>query len=371
MRPFPFVLALLLALAWTGGAMADIIVATAGPMTGTNAAFGEEVRRGAELAVEDINAAGGVNGERVVLLVEDDACDPRKAAEVTTKFIEAGAVFIAGHFCSGASLPAARLYADAGIVLMSPASTSPKLTDEGGWNVFRTVARDDAQGDAAAAVIAAHFAGKKLAIVQDKANYGAALAARLRAALPAGTAIVLDETYASDTKDFSDLTLRLISVEPDVVYLAGAYPEAAQIVRAMRGAGSEAQFIGADSLLRDEFYAIAKDSAIGTLASFAPDPMRLPSAQGLVRRFIAKGYQPEGATLYTYAALQAFAAAAGATGGTDGRPMAQWLREGHAIATAIGNISFDAKGDVAKPSLTWYRWREGRFTEADDINNPQ
>ena len=147
--------------------------------------------------------------------------------------------------------------------------------------------------------------------------------------------------------------------------------KAAQIVRAMRGAGSEAQFIGADSLLRDEFYAIAKDSAIGTLASFASDPMRLPSAQGLVRRFIAKGYQPEGATLYTYAALQAFAAAAQATGGTDGHPMAQWLREGHAIATAIGNISFDAKGDVAKPSFTWYRWREGRFTEADDINNPQ
>jgi len=371
MRPLLLVFALLLALASLPTARADIIIATAGPMAGTNAAFGEEVRRGAELAVDDINAAGGVNGERLVLLVEDDACDPRKAAEVAAKFIEAGAIFIAGHFCSGASMPAAKLYADAGVVLMSPASTNPKLTDEGGWNVFRTVARDDAQGDAAAGVIATHFAGKKVAIVRDKAAYGAALAARFSAALPAGTEIVLDETYASDSKEFGDLALRLTSAGPEVVYLAGAYPEAAQIVRAMREAGSEAQFIGADSLLREKFYAIAKESAAGTLASFAPDPMRLPAAQGLVRRFVAKGYQPEGATLYTYAAVQAFAAAAQATGGTDGRQIASWLRQGHAIATAVGEISFDAKGDVARPRYTWYRWREGRFSEADDINNPQ
>jgi branched-chain amino acid transport system substrate-binding protein len=124
-------------------AQADMVIATAGPMTGPYASFGEQMRRGAEQAVADINAAGGVLGQKLVLEVGDDACDPKQAVAVANQMINKGVVLMAGHFCSGSSIPASNVYAEENVLQISPASTNPQLTERGLDNVFRTCGRDD------------------------------------------------------------------------------------------------------------------------------------------------------------------------------------------------------------------------------------
>ena len=127
-------------------AFADILIGAAAPLSGPNAALGEQLRRGVQRAVDDINATGGIRGEKLTVQFADDGCDPRKAVDVATGFVSAGIKAVVGHYCSGASIPASKVYQKAGIVQISPASTNTKFTDEGGWNVVRLVPRDDALG---------------------------------------------------------------------------------------------------------------------------------------------------------------------------------------------------------------------------------
>ncbi len=157
-------------------AKAEILIATAGPMTGTYASFGEQMRRGAEMAVADLNAKGGVLGQKLQLSIGDDACDPKQAVAVANKAVSDGVVFMAGHFCSGSSIPASKVYEEVGVLQNSPASTNPKLTDEGGDNVFRVCGRDDQQGIVAGNFLADKFGSKKIAILHDKTAYGKGLA---------------------------------------------------------------------------------------------------------------------------------------------------------------------------------------------------
>ena len=150
MRAFKTLLAAGLLAALSGvPAYAEITVATAGPMTGQYASFGQQMKAGAEMAVADINAKGGVLGEMLKLEVGDDACDPKQAVAVANEMVGKGVVYMAGHFCSGSSIPASKVYEEEGIIQVSPASTNPKLTDEGGPNVFRVCGRDDQQGEVA------------------------------------------------------------------------------------------------------------------------------------------------------------------------------------------------------------------------------
>ena len=127
---------------------ADITIATAGPMTGQYASFGEQMRRGAEMAVRDLNASGGVMGQKLRLEIGDDACDPKQAVAVANQLASKGVRFVAGHFCSGSSIPASNVYAEEDVLQISPASTNPKLTERNLSNVFRVCGRDDQQGGA-------------------------------------------------------------------------------------------------------------------------------------------------------------------------------------------------------------------------------
>lgn len=349
-------------------ARAEIIIGTAGPMQGQYAALGEQIRRGAQQAVDDINATGGINGEQLVLKVADDSCDPRKAVEVANQFVSQGVKFVAGHYCSGSSIPASKIYDNAGIVEISPASTLPKYTDDGGWNVLRTCARDDAQGSAAGLLIASKFAGRKIAIVADQAPANAALAAKVKAALNAkGVTETFFENYTAGAKDYGELALKLSDGLVDVVYFAGAYPEAGLILKELRDLGRTVQMISGDSLVTEEFWNVAGDAGEGTLMTFTPDPLTIVAAQSLIQRFKDAGYTPEGYTLHAYAAVQAYVQAAEATGGMDGRKIAGWLRAGNRVNSAIGELSFDALGDVRDPQFTWLRWSQGKFAVATDL----
>ena len=342
----------------------DIMVATAGPMTGQYASFGEQMKNGAELAVEEINAAGGVNGNMLKLAVGDDACDPKQAVAVANKFVGDGVVFVAGHFCSGSSIPASAVYAEEGIVQISPASTNPKFTDERpGPGVYRVCGRDDQQGAVAGAYIADKFAGKKVAIIHDKTAYGKGLADETKKALnAAGMEEATYEAYTAGEKDYTALVSKLKAEGIDVLYVGGYHTEAGLIVRQMREQGMDTQLISGDALVTDEYWGITGDAGEGTLMTFAPDPTKFAAAKEVVDKFKAKGINPEGYTLYTYAAMKIWADAANAAGSTDYDAVVAKLNEGK-YETVLGPIAFDDKGDVTEASYVWYVWKDGKYAE--------
>ncbi|HUQ36384.1 MAG TPA: branched-chain amino acid ABC transporter substrate-binding protein [Aestuariivirga sp.] len=346
-------------------AHAEILIATVGPLKGQYAAFGEQLRQGVSRAMADVNATGGVNGEQLVLEVADDGCDPKQAMTVANQLVAKGVRFVAGHYCSGSSIAAAKIYEDAGIIMISPSSTSPKFTDDGGWNVNRVCGRDDAQGAFAGRGVAKAYAGKNIAILDDSSIYGVGLATMFKGALNgAGVTEKVRESYKAGANDYNDLVQKMLAANVDLIYLGGYAFEAGTIIRQMRDFASSAVLVGGDALLVEQFWATSGTSGEGTLVTFAPDAQKLNSARAVVEAFRAADYNPEGYTLQAYAAVQAFAQAATATRSVDGRILSQWLRAGNTLNTVLGSLSLDAKGDVKDASFAWYKWSEGTYAEA-------
>lgn len=346
-----------------GVARADIHIATVGPVTGPLASLGEQMLAGARRAVEEINARGGIKGERLVLHIGDDQCDPKQAVAVANQMAAKGVVFVAGHFCSGASIPASAVYGEEGVIMITPASTNPKLTDEGGPFIFRVCGRDDDQGGIIGRFIATGFAGKRVAVLHDKTAYGKGLADETRSAMrEAGLSENLYEGYTAGEKDFSALVSRLKRERVEAVFVGGYHTEAGLILRQMRQQGLEAQLIGGDALVTDEFWAITGKAGEGALFSFAPDARKSKAARKLVARFRAKGQEPAGYILYTYAAIEAWAAAVEQTGATDADTVSRALHS-RVFNTVLGSFSFNAKGDADLPPYALYEWRKGSFQE--------
>jgi branched-chain amino acid transport system substrate-binding protein len=344
-----------------GTASADILIATAGPMTGQYASFGEQMRRGAELAVKDINAKGGVLGQKLALTIGDDACDPKQAVAVANKFVSQGVKFVAGHFCSGSSIPASKVYTEENILQISPASTNPKLTDEGGPNVFRVCGRDDQQGIVAGGFLAKTYGGKKIAILHDKTAYGKGLADETKKELnKMGVNEAMYEAYTAGEKDYSALVSKMKQAGVDVFYLGGYHTEAGLMIRQAREQGYGVQLVSGDALVTDEFWKITGDAGAGTLMTFSPDPRKNPEAQPVVKAFRDTGYEPEGYTLYTYGAIQAWVQAAEKSGTTDTKKVEAALHSGQ-FNTVLGKIGFDKKGDVTAPGYVWYVWKGGTY----------
>ena len=353
-----------LALTMTGSAWAEIKIATAGPMTGQYASFGAQMKAGAEQAVEDINAAGGVNGEQLTLEIGDDACDPKQAVAVANQFAGEGVAFVAGHFCSGSSIPASAVYNDEGIIQISPASTNPKFTDERpGPGIFRVCGRDDQQGETAGAYLAKNFADKKVAIVNDKTAYGKGLADETQKAMEAaGKKADLVESYTAGEKDYTALVSKLKQAGIDVLYVGGYHTEAGLMKRQMVEQGMNTILMSGDALVTDEYWAITGPAGEGTLMTFSPDPRKAEGAKDLVEKFRAKGIEPEGYVLYTYAAIQAWKQAVESAGSTEFDAVVKALDDG-SFDTVLGNLEFDDKGDVSLPGYVFYEWKDGKYDQ--------
>jgi|TARA_R110002072_G_scaffold49863_13_gene135008 branched-chain amino acid transport system substrate-binding protein len=350
-----------------GLAQAQIKIATVGPITGQYAAFGEQMKRGLEMAVSDINAAGGVNGEQLIAVVGDDACDPKQAVAVANKMAADGVSFVAGHFCSSSSIPASAVYAEEGILMISPASTNPALTDDAqakGWNnVHRVAGRDDAQGIVAGNFLADTYEGSDVAILHDKTAYGKGLADETRKQFNArGKTEGMYEAYTAGEKDYSALVSKMKSAGIKAFYVGGYHTEAGLMIRQAQGQGYNPQLVSGDALVTDEFWKITGKAGEGTLMTFAPDPRKLPSSVKLVEKFRSSGYEPEGYTLYTYAAVQVFTQAATATGSVDVDALSEAIR-GNSFDTVLGRLTFDEKGDVKNPEYVWYIWKDGKYSE--------
>ena len=357
-----FALYLLLALP----AHADITIGLVGPFTGKQAMFGEQLRRGAETAVNDINAAGGVLGQKLVLKRADDACDPKQAVSAANEMVSAGVKFVVGHYCSGSAIPASKVYMDEDVLFVTPAATNPKLTDESKDVIFRVCGRDDKQGIVIGQYLAQRYKGQKIAIAEDESAYGRGLADEVRKALnAAGAKEVLYEAYTPGERDYSSLVSKVKQSGAQVLFLGGYHTEAGLIARQMKEQGAAVPIIGGDALVTDELWQIAGPSAEGMLMTFGPDPRKNPEAQAPLTEMRKAGFEPEGYTLYTYAAVQAVAGgikAAGVAGLKDPAKVAAALRQAP-VATVLGQLSFDAKGDVAGPTYVLYRWHDGKYAE--------
>lgn len=346
-----------------------LAVAAAGPMTGQLASFGEQLKRGATKAVEDLNKAGGVMGKQLVLEVGDDQCDPKQARSVANDLAAKGVVFVAGHFCTGSSIPASEVYAEEGILQITPASTGVKFTDDPAANgittVFRTCGRDDQQGEFAGAWLAKNMAGKNVAVVHDKSAYGQGLADLTKAAMnKAGVNEVMYEAITAGEKDYTALVTKMKAAKVDAIYLGGYHPEAALIVKQAREQGLAAPLMSGDSLNTVEFSQLSGQAGAGTMFTNAAEARNLPTAKKAVDEFKAGGYDPEGYTLSTYAAVQIWAAAATKAGSTDAEKVAEAMRA-QRWDTVIGSIGFDAKGDLTENTYVWYQFKpDGSYAEA-------
>jgi branched-chain amino acid transport system substrate-binding protein len=358
---------------WTGAAVAAVLavsgaahaqgvlkIGVAGPITGPNAAFGAQLKNGAEQAAADINAKGGINGQKIELVFGDDVSDPKQGVSVANKMVGDGVRIVVGHFNSGVTMPASEVYAENGVFMITPSATNPKITERGLWNVFRTCGRDDQQGEVAGNYLANQAKGKKVAIVHDKTTYGKGLADETQKAYnKLGGKEVLYEGVNTGEKDFAALIGKIKASGAEIVYWGGLHTEGGLIVRQMRDAGVKATLMSGDGITDNEFAAIGGPGVEGTLMTFPPDPRKIASNAALVKTFNEKKkFDPAAYTLYTYAAVEIIKQAADAIKSTDAKKLAAEVRSGKTYKTAVGDLKYDKKGDITRPDYVLYTWKK-------------
>ncbi len=348
----------------------DVIkVGVAGPITGPYAKFGEQLTRGAEAAAAAINEAGGINGRNVQIVPGDDACDAKQARAVANQLVNDGVVAVAGHFCSSSTIPASEVYNEANVLMITPASTNPQVTDRGLSNVFRVCGRDDQQGDVAGDYIAEVLKAKRVAIIHDKDTYGQGLADATKARLNSKHGIneVLYEGITRGDKDFNSLVTKMKGLDVDVVYFGGIHVEAGLIARQAKEQGLKAVFFSGDGIVTEEFPQIAGPATEGVLMTFGADPRSIPAASSVVQAFRDGGYEPEAYTLYSYTAIQVIAEALKANDASkDGAKLGDWIKQ-NAFSTVMGAKEFDGKGDLKVSDYVVYEWQP----EGDSYNYKQ
>jgi branched-chain amino acid transport system substrate-binding protein len=352
-------LALGAAIAFAGTAQAQLKMGMTGPVTGPNAAFGAQLKNGTDQAVEDINAGGGIMGQKITLSYGDDVSDPKQGVSIANKFAGDGVKFVIGPFNSGVTMPSSETYAESGILVVTPSATNPKITERGLWNIFRTCGRDDQQGAVAAAYIVKNMKGKKIAIVHDKTTYGQGLADETKKAMnKAGVKEVIYEGVNLGEKDFSALVSKIKAAGADLVYWGGLHTEGGLIVRQMRDQGVKAPLMGGDGITSDEFATVGGPGVEGTLMTFPPDPRKRAEAKAVVEKFRAKKFEPEAYTLYSYAAVEVIKQAAEQAKSLDPKKVAEVMHSGKKFKTVIGELGFDKKGDITRPDYVMYVWKK-------------
>lgn len=363
------ILPLLCGLLWSYGSFAEdtVKIGVAGPHSGAYAAFGEQFWRGAKQAADEINKQGGILGKQIELIKADDACEPKQAVAVANRIIDREEVqAVIGHFCSSSTIPASKIYADANVIMITPASTNPRVTDRGLNNVFRTCGRDDQQGEVAADFIYNTLKATKIAVIHDKDTYGKGLADAMMLNIKGlGAEIVLYEGLTRGEKDFNALVTKIKQMKADAIYFGGLHTEAGPLVRQLREQGSKIPFISGDGIVSEDFVIAAGGAKMvqNVYMTFGADPRTMPEGKQVVDNFRKQGIEPEGYTLYTYATLQIINKAMEATDSTDGDKLSQWLKS-NTVETILGPKSWDNKGDLKTTDFVMYYWDDaGKYYE--------
>jgi len=348
-------------------AQAEIKVGIAGRLSGSSSKTGEQQEIGALKAINHLNDKGGLLGEEIVAISVDDACKPRQAEAAARQLVADGVIFVVGHGCSACSLAVSKIYEEAGIIMISPASTNPKVTDEGGPNVFRVIGRDDQQGTIAGDYLADNHSKNNIAIIHDNQAYGLGLAEFTKDQLnKRGVTEVMFDSYKQDQKDYGSLVDKLANKKIDVLYAGGYLADIGIITRQVKKTLPNLRLFSGDAVVDVDFLFVAGEAGEGTYFTFGPDMHLKPEAKSVVAAIREEDdYEPVGYTLYSYGAVQAWAQAVKQAGSLKPIAVMNALKTG-SFDTVMGKIGFDEKGDVTGiNAFVWYVYGKKNYSLAE------
>jgi len=351
----------------SSAAAADVIkLGVAGAHSGDLASYGIPTVRAAEMVVADRNAAGGIGGKKIELLVEDDVCKPEVATNTATKLVSEKVDVVIGHICSGATKAAMGIYKDKNIIAVSPSATNPALTQSGDYpNFFRTIAPDDAQAKLEVDFATDVLKLKKIAVLHDKGDYGKGLAEFAKAFLEKDSRaqVVLYEGITPGAVDYSAVVQKIKKSEAEAVIFGGYHPEASKIVMGMRKKKMEIPFISDDGVKDDTFIKVAGEFAEGVYATGPMDTTKNPLAQEAIARHKEKFKEDPGAFyLNAYAATMAVLNAIEKAGSTEFAAVKKALQT-EFVETPLGKIRFDERGDAIGIGFSMYQVTGGKYVE--------
>ncbi len=340
-----------------------------GSHTGALASYGIPTLNAATLVAEEINAKGGINGKKVVVIAQDDQCKPELATNAATKLISDKVDIVLGHICSGATKAALPIYNNTKLVSMSPSATTPSLTVSGDYPYFfRTIANDNVQARLSAAFVNDKLKAKKIAIIHDNGEYGKGFAETNKMLIEkAGKGeVVLFEAVNPDAVDYGATVKKLKREKVDAVIFGGYHPTASKLVQQMKRDRVRAPFIAPDGVKDDTFIKMAGKDSEGVYASSPSDTSKLAIFQKAREQHLAKYKSEPGAFFYTaYAAAQALLNAVEKSGGTDPAKIMEVLRT-QTVETPAGTIKFDKHGDPIGVGLSMYQVQNGKYVETDN-----
>lgn len=359
----------------SGAPTLSVTIGVVAPLTGPQSHIGKDLENAVRLAAEDANAAKisiGGSPVKFQVMAEDDQADPKMAPVVAQKLADAKVNAVVGHFNSGTTIPASKIYSDAGIPQISPSATNPKYTEQGFKTAFRVVANDNQQGKVVGEYIARNLKSKALAIIDDRTAYGQGVADVVeKSATAAGTKVVAREYTTDKSTDFKAILTKIKGRKPDVIFFGGIDTQAGPMLKQMKGLGIDAQYVGADGIQSTELFKLGGDAVEGTLASFPGLPLdRMPQGKGFGERYRTKWnqevvlYAPQG-----YDAFNVFVEAMKKAGSTEpARFLPELARIDYSGIT--GPIRFDEKGDIKDGPITMFRAAAGKWVAVATIGGP-
>lgn len=348
-------------------------IGVASPLTGAQAHIGVDIRNGVQLAIEDANKAGVSIGGKVVkleMVAEDDEANPTKATTVAQKLADAKVSAVVGHFNSGASIPASKIYADAGIPQISPSSTNPDYTLKGYKTTFRVVAHDGQQGPTLARFALDKLKAKTIAVIDDSTAYGQGLADNFEATVKAGGAKLVAREHTTDKDtDFKAILTKIKGKNPDLIMFGGIDPQAGPMKKQMAELGIKAPLIGGDGMQTPNFIKLAGEASEGTMASIPGLPKdKMPGGTEFLAKYKAKfNAEVELFAPMGYDAVMVFIEAMKRAGSSD---PAKFLAEVGKTdyKGVIGPIAFDEKGDLKNGPITIYVVKGGKWEALETVS---
>jgi len=341
----------------------DVIkIAVAVPLTGPQAATGQDIANAVKLAVEEANLKGELS-KKMEVVTYDDKADPKEAVNVAHRLVvDSNVLVVIGHMNSGCTLPASRIYNEAGLAMVTPSATNPTITKQGFNNVFRVCPTDDVQGSAAGKFVIKNLKKRKVAILHDKTPYGQGLAEEFQKAVKENGGNVLTfEGITPGEMDYSAVLTKIKQKNPEVLYFGGMYNEGSLLVKQMVNLNIKAVFMSGDGLYVPEFIRLAGKSSEGVIVSFVAPPYdKLESTKEFIEKFTVKYGEIKTYAPYAYDAANVIINALRKT---------NYNRKDliHAIATTkdfkgiTGDIAFDEKGDILSKRIYFYKVTNGKF----------
>jgi len=368
----PLIGAISLALAGAAQAQEQVIkIGHVGPISGPNAHMGKDNENGARMAIDELNAKGvSIDGKKVKfqLLAEDDASDPKQATSVATKLVDAKVAAVIGHLNSGTTIPASKIYSDAGIPQISPSATNPKYTQQGFKTAFRVVANDAQLGSVLGKYAAVTLKGKNIAIIDDRTAYGQGVAEEFSKGAKAAGATIVSTQYTNDkATDFNAILTSVKSKKPEIVFFGGMDAVGGPMLRQMKSLGLDSKFMGGDGICTGSLPGLAGDGLRDDQVVCAEAGGVAESGKKAMEDFKAAYKKRFGIDVvynaaYAYDATMTVVDAMQKAKSADPKKYLPELAKIH-HAGVTGPIAFDSKGDIKDGSLTLYTYKGGVRTQ--------